>query len=80
MRMLKAEMFRAMRACYEAHRQRFAGRHAAAFSAPFNNARLALAAAYTDYTPAFAELFRLAGQRLAGVLPSRSGPRQRTGR
>ena len=61
MRILKAEMFRAMRACYETNRQRFAAHHHAAFAVPFNNARLALAAAYADYTPAFTELFRLAG-------------------
>ena len=60
-RFLKAEMIRAMRSCFEANRQRFAGHHAAAFATPFNNARLAVAAAYTDYTPAFAELFRLVG-------------------
>ena len=61
MRVLKAEMFHAMRTCYEANRQRFAEHHGAAFATPFNNARLALVGTYADYTPAFAELFRSAG-------------------
>ena len=59
MRVFKAELFTAMRRCYEANRQRLgAGRYDDAFAQPFNNARLALAAAYADFTPAFAALFR----------------------
>ena len=62
MRVFRAEMFAAMHRCYQANRQQFGGsRFSKAFAKPFNNARLALAGAYADWTPAFAELFRAAG-------------------
>ena len=63
MRVFKAELFTAMRGCYDANRAVLGeGRYDNAFAQPFNNARLALAAAYADFTPAFAALFRTAGR------------------
>ena len=78
-RLLKAEAFKSMRRCYEANRRALGGgRYDGAMAAPFNNARLALAATYRDLVPAFAQLFRsqdgrwpafLAAVRELGALP-----------
>ena len=56
-RQLKAEGFQAMRRCYRANRDRF-GRDRENDMAAANNAFMALAATYQEFTPAFAQLFR----------------------
>ena len=62
MRMLKAESFRALRACYRANRDSLGeGRYDALFAKPLNNAQLALRATYADFAPAFRALFERAG-------------------
>lgn len=59
LRQVKAQGFSAMRACYEANKVYLGGgRFDAAMARPFNNARLALTAAYEDLKPAFARLLR----------------------
>lgn len=61
-RQLKAAAFAAMDACYRRHRARLGnGRYDAAMATPYNNARLALAAAYDDLRPAFEGLFNDVG-------------------
>ncbi|MCY3812057.1 MAG: aminopeptidase [Gammaproteobacteria bacterium] len=61
-RQLKAAAFAAMGVCYGRHRARLGdGRYDNAMSTPYNNARLALAAAYDDLKPAFAGLYLDAG-------------------
>ena len=61
-RQLKAAAFDAMRACYEQQKPRLGnGRYDAAMAQPFNNARLALRAAYDGLGPGFARLFDEAG-------------------
>ena len=57
-RRLKAAAFAAMDACYRRHRAQLGdGRYDTAMATPYNNARLALAAAYDDLRPAFEGLF-----------------------
>ena len=57
-RQLKAAAFAAMDACYRRHRGHLGnGRYDPAMATPYNNARLALAAAYDDLRPAFEGLY-----------------------
>lgn len=57
-RRLKAAAFAAMDACYRRHRAHLGdGRYDAAMATPYNNARLALAAAYDELKPAFEGLY-----------------------
>ena len=57
-RRLKAAAFAAMDACYRRHRGHLGnGRYDPAMATPYNNARLALAAAYDDLRPAFEGLY-----------------------
>ena len=84
-RQLKAAAFAAMRACYGRHRTRLGnGRYDTAMARPYNNARLALVAAYDDLRPAFERLYTDLGdwpafyaevKRLAGLRPRKNPPR-----
>ena len=57
-RQLKAAAFAAMDACYRRHRGDLGnGRYDNAMATPYNNARLALAAAYDDLQPGFEGLY-----------------------
>ena len=61
-RQLKAAAFAAMDACYRRHRRHLGnGRYDNVMATPYNNARLALAAAYDDLKPAFDGLFNDVG-------------------
>lgn len=61
-RQLKGAAFAAMDACYRRHRGHLGnGRYDNAMATPYNNARLALVAAYDDLGPAFEGLFNDAG-------------------
>ena len=61
-RRLKVAAFAAMDACYRGHRAHLGnGRYDTAMATPYNNARLALAAAYDDLRPGFEGLFNDVG-------------------